>query len=178
MGQVSVPVAAFRDRQLPLVCVKTGREAERMVAVQAVFIPVWTWWLFLLGPLVLQLARWLLRRQVTGWVPMCRSAAHRLERVRRFGWASLLAGVVPVLLGGLAGWPDLARPGVVALAVGIVAELVSPLWSVGARLDRAGGRVVLTRVHPGFCEAVADGGVSAGRPAETPPRGHPEADWR
>lgn len=159
MAEVSIPVAAFRRKELPLVCVKTGRGADRMVAVQASSASAWTLWLLPLGP-VLFLVRWLCRRQVTGWVPMSRSAAAQLERVRRLGCASLAVVVVVVSLfvGGLANSPCLARLGVTALAAGVVAGLLEPIWSVGARLDRSGDRVLLTRVHPAFRAAVAAAG--------------------
>jgi hypothetical protein len=157
MAEVSIPVAAFRRQELPFVCVKTGRAADRMVAVHASSAPAWTWWLLPLGP-VLFLVRWLGRRQVTGWVPMCRSAAVRLERVRSLGCASLYVVVVSLFLGRVAGSPCLARLGVTALAAGVAAALLEPIWSVGARLDRSSDRVVLTRVHPAFRAAAANAG--------------------
>lgn len=162
MAEVSIPVAAFQRQELPLVCVKTGREADRMVAVLAFSAPAWTWWLLPLGP-VLFLVRWLSTRQVTGWVPMSRSAAVQLERVRRLGCASLLVVVVSLFLGGLVSSPCLARLGVTALAAAVAAGLLEPIWSVGARLDRSGNRVWLTRVHPAFCAAAAAAGDLPGR---------------
>jgi hypothetical protein len=155
MAEVSIPVAAFQRQELPLVCVKTGRRADWMVAVQAATALAWNWWLLPLGPLLL-LVRWLWRRQVTGWIPMSRAAAAQLESVRRLGCASLLVAVVSVVLGRLAGSPCLARIGVAALATGAAAGLLEPIWSVGARLDRSGNWVLLTRVHPAFCAAAAD----------------------
>jgi hypothetical protein len=164
MAEVSVPLMAFQRQQLPLVCVKTGRVADRMVTVHASSAPAWTWWLLPLGPVLLLLARWFWRRQVTGWVPMCRSAAARLERVRWFGCGGLYVAVVSLFLGRLASSPCLARLGVTALAAGVAAALVEPIWLVGARLDRPGNRVVLTRVHPAFRAAAADtGGLLGGR---------------
>jgi hypothetical protein len=161
VGQISVPVAAFRDGELPPVCVKTGGRAQRMVAVQATRTPRWTWWLLPFGPLAFLLVRWLLRRQVTGWVPMSRSAARQLEGVRWLGWVSLLLAVVSAFLGDLVGSPQLARVGLVALATAVAAELAAPLWSVGARLDPSRMYVALTRVDPKFHEAVVRGGFAA-----------------
>jgi hypothetical protein len=163
MGRVSIPIMAFRERKLPLVCAKTGRRADQMVAVQAVAIPLWTWWVLPFGPPLFLLVRWLMRRQVTGWLPMSRSAAARLRRVRRLGCASLLIGAASVLAEAVAGVPCLARVGLAALATAVAAGLFEPVWSVGARLDRSSDRVLLTRVHPAFCEAVAeDGDLSSG----------------
>jgi hypothetical protein len=156
MAEVSVPLAAFQRQELPLVCAKTGRAADTMVAVPASSAPGWTWWLLPLGP-VLFLVRWFWRRQVTGWVPMCRSAAAQLERVRRLGCACLYVVVVSLFLGRLTSSPCLARLGVTALAAGVTAALLEPNWSVGARLDRSGDRVLLTRVHPAFRTAAVAG---------------------
>ncbi len=164
MGRVSIPIVAFRDRKLPLICAKTGRRADKMVAVQAVAMPLWTWWLLPFGPLLFLLVRWLLRRQVTGWLPMSRSAAARLQQVRRLACASLLVGIASVLLDEVAGVPCTARVGLAGLATAVAAGLLEPVWSVGARLDRSSDRILLTRVHTAFCEAVAkDGDLSTGR---------------
>jgi hypothetical protein len=167
MAQIALPVAAFRDRQLPRVCVKTGGRAESMVAVWAILVPLWTWWLLPLGPLPFLLARWLLRRQVAGWLPMSRSAAARLDRVRRCGWLSLLVAVVSLVSGEVTGWLYLPRLGLGALAAAVIAGLVEPLWSVGARLDRSRDQVLLTRVHPEFCTAVEGSPPPRSPPAES-----------
>jgi hypothetical protein len=155
MSQISVPVAAFRERRLPPVCARTGTPADTMVAVRASWTPPWTWWLLAGGVLPFLLARWLTRRQEPGWVPMSAPFASRIERVRQLGGGYLVAGITSLLVGWFAGSPCLVRLGVAAVALAVLAALLEPAWSVGARLDRSGRSVTLTRVHPRFAAAVA-----------------------
>jgi hypothetical protein len=155
MSQISVSAADFRERRLPLVCARTGDPADAMVAVQASWTPRWTVWLLLAGVAPFLLARWLTRRQQAGWVPMCGRCASRVERVRQLAAGYLVAGVTALLAGGLTRSPCLARLGIAAIALAVLATLLEPAWTVGARLDRSGGWVVLTRVHARFAAATA-----------------------
>lgn len=162
--RVSVPVATLQAAALPMVCAKTGALADRMVCIQATTTASWTWWLLPGGPLPLQAAQWLVRRQITGWIPMAARPAARLRRIRCVSLLGLALGVLAVLVGMLAGWPGLARLAVAGWAVAIAAAIAEPIWSIGARLDPSTGEVLLTRVHPKFEAAVH--GVVAGTGGE------------
>jgi hypothetical protein len=152
--RVSVPVATFQAAALPMVCAKTGAVADRMVCVQATTTASWTWWLLLGGPLPLQAARWLVRRRITGWIPMAARPAARLRRIRCVSLLGLAVGILAVLVGMLTGWPGLARLAVAGWALAIAAAMAEPISSIGARLDPSTGEVLLTRVHPKFGAAV------------------------
>ncbi len=169
MAKLVIPAATFHHGELPFVCVKTGHRADRIVAVPATRTPRWTWWLLLFGVLPFQLARWLMRRQTMGWVPMCRSAAARLQWIRLLSCASLPLGGLSVILGGLLGSPCLVHLGALALATAVGATLVEPVWSVRARLDPSGNRVLLSRVHPAFLAAVTEGKELPGRRGRSAP---------
>jgi hypothetical protein len=140
--------------------VKTGGPADMMVAVWVSRTPAWTWWLL---PVVVlfQLVRWLTRHRVVGWMPMSGVAGFRLLRLRWLGWTSLRVGALAALLGMLAGSTCLAGLSLAAVIVAVGAALLEPFWSIGARLDGAGERVLLTRVHPSFSSAAELGGASA-----------------
>lgn len=154
MATVQVHLVDFQERRLPLVCVKTGRPAERWVPVRAVRPPWWSWVLLPLAVLAFQAAYWLAREERWGWVPMTGRAATLLWRVRLVGIAGVASG--PVLLGFAAatGWVLLARSGLGALLVAMIAGALEPVFSVGALLEPAIGQVVLRRVHRGFRTAV------------------------
>ena len=153
MSQVSVSAAAFRERRLPLVCARTGGPADAMVAVRASWTPRWTIWLLPAGIAPFLLARWLTRREQAGWVPMCGQCASRVERVRQLAAGYLVAGVTTLLVGGVTRSPCLARLGMAAIALAVLAALLEPAWTVGGRLDRSGEWVILTRVHARFAAA-------------------------
>jgi hypothetical protein len=158
MSRVWVDAAAFQDEGLPMVCAKTGARADRMVCVQAAKAAGWTWWLLQYGPLPFQSARWLARRRITGWIPMAARPAARLKRIRYFSFLSLVAGTLAVIISMLISAPSLAQLAVVSLAVAITVAMVEPWWSVGAHLDPSADKVLLTRVHPRFRDAIQDVG--------------------
>jgi hypothetical protein len=155
MSEVSIPVALFRERRLPPVCVRTGAPADAMVAVRANWTPAWTWWLLAGGVLPFLLARWLTRRHEAGWVPMSGPCASRVERVRQLAAGYLIAGITALFAGGVTGSPCLVQLGLAAIALVALAGLLEPAWLVGVRLDRSGEWVTLTRVHARFAAAVA-----------------------
>jgi hypothetical protein len=149
-----VPLAAFQQRTLPFVCVKTGKLADGWVLVQALWTPPWTRWLLLFTPVPFQATYWILRIEVKGWLPMSARAAGRLRRVRYAAMAGLATGAV-LLAGALCtGWTVLTWLALAAVAGAIMAGLLESLCSVGAYLDRSTGQVLLRRVHPAFRAAV------------------------
>jgi hypothetical protein len=155
MSQIAIPVDDFRERRLPLVCARTGAPADAMVAVRASWTPRWTLLLLAGGIVPFLVARWLSRRQEAGWIPMCGPCASRVERARQLGMGYLVAGVTSLLVGGLTSSPCLARLGMAAVALAVLAGTIEPALTVGARLDRSGAWVILTRVHPRFAAASA-----------------------
>jgi hypothetical protein len=160
MARVWVPLAAFKQGDLPPVCVKTGRPAQRGLVVRATTLAPWTALpLLLLGivPLLVALA---VAPRVDGMVPLSVGADNRLRRARMARWALLTFTGTLVA----AWWLGLDLPAVqLVLAPLIIAVVLYGLevaWSVGARLDRALDGVVLGGVHPAFRSAVAGAATS------------------
>jgi hypothetical protein len=164
-ARVRVPLAAFKQGDLPPVCAKTGRPAERWLVVRATTLAPWTVLpLLLLGivPLLVALA---VAPRVDGIVPLNVGADNRLRRARIARWVLLtFTGTLVV-----AWWLGLDLPAVqLVLAPPIMAVALYGLevaWSVGARLERALDGVVLGGVHPAFRAAVASADTTTAREA-------------
>ena len=155
MERVRVPVDAFREGRLPEVCARTGAPADWLVRLRAYRTPRWTWSLLLLGVPVLLVARLLATQEVEGFVPLSDRALSRLDRVRVILQIELLLSILMLAVSFYGKWLALARLGVVALAIVTTTSVLGQRFcSVGARLDRDGRWVMLTRVHPAFREAL------------------------
>jgi hypothetical protein len=162
MATIRVQLVDFQARALPLVCIKTGRPADRWVPVRAGRPLWWSWLLLPFAVVAFQAAYWLARGEQWGWVPMSGRAATLLWRVRLVGVTAVTSA--PVLLGFAAatGWVLLARSGLGVLLVAMIAGMLESVLSVGAVLEPAMGCVVLRRVHPRFRTAVIDQRSSTG----------------
>ena len=162
MARVWVPLAAFKQGDLPPVCAKTGRPAQRWLVVRATTLASWAALpLLLLGivPLLVALA---VAPRVDGMVPLSVSADNLLRRARIARWVLLaLTGTLVV-----AWWLGLDLPAVQLILAPLIMTLVlygvEVAWSVGARLDHALDGVVLSGVHPGFRSAVASADTTTG----------------
>jgi hypothetical protein len=87
---------------------------------------------------------------------MSNRAATLLWRVRLVGIAAVASGPVLLSLAAATGWVLLARSGLAALLVAVIASMMEQVLSVGALLEPTIGCVLLRRVHPGFRAAVMD----------------------
>jgi hypothetical protein len=138
MARVWVPLAAFKQGDLPPVCAKTGRPAQRWLVVRATTLSSWAALpLLLLGivPLLVALA---VAPRVDGIVPLSVAADHRLRRAKIARWVLLaLTGTLVV-----AWWLGLDLPDVqlvlAPLIMAVVLYGVEVAWSVGAQA--CGGR--------------------------------------
>ena len=162
MARVWVPLAAFKQGDLPPVCAKTGRPAQRWLVVRATTLASWAPLpLLLLGivPLLVALA---VAPRVEGIVPLSVAADNRLRRARIARW--MLLALTGTLVGGW--WLGLALPDVqlvlAPLIMAVVLYGVEVAWSVGARLDHALDGVMLSGVHPAFRSAVASADTATG----------------
>jgi hypothetical protein len=164
MATAWVPLAAFREGDLPPVCAKTGEPAQRWLLVKASALPSWALLpLLLLGvvPLLVALA---VSPRVAGLVPLGVRADQRLRRARAVRWTLLAFAVAVVVAQGTRTLEVTVELAVVPLLAAVALYLVEVAWSVGGRLDRSLDGVVLTGVHPAFRSALATGDPAAELP--------------
>jgi hypothetical protein len=162
MARVWVPLAAFKQGDLPPVCAKTGRPAQRWLVVRASTLSSWVAVPLLLLGIVPLLVAMTVAPRVEGMVPLSVGADNRLRRARIARWGLLtLTGALVV-----AWWLGMVLPAaqlvVVPLVMAVVLYGVEVAWSVGARLDHALDGVMLSGVHPGFRSAVASADTTTG----------------
>ncbi len=151
-------MGAFRDGDLPGICVKTGEPAEFSTPVVATRTPDWPCLLLFFGILPFLIASAFSTERAEGMVPFSGSALRRLRQVRMTRWGTLLAALVLLVLLLLRGEPAVLVVLFFAALAGVpVLYALDYAWSVGARLDLEAGAVLLRGVHPDFKQAVEAG---------------------
>jgi hypothetical protein len=174
-ASVRLPVDDFVVGDVPMICVRTGAEADGLVDIESSESGFRLWWLFLLvlGPVgifaivVLALATPRDRR-VGGSVPMTHealAAQNRLIGIGNWAWAVPIvafAGGAGLLMAPTVNGYSLAGLGLGLLGFGLMGGFVALLVmsalasrrTVQVRLDGSGRWVELRNVHPRFAAAV------------------------
>jgi hypothetical protein len=164
--EVTIWASQMQSGGLPAICAKTGEPADRWTRLTFRTPPAWANALLVagvvlggVGLVVALLVRNAVSPRATGRLPFTSSIATRIRVCSIGGTIALLAGLVLVLVGALAGSGTLAAVGGVLFVVGLVLLIV-----LGRTLPRAVVRkdpgtpndrvVVLRRVHPQFVQGV------------------------
>jgi hypothetical protein len=135
------------DSKLPMVCARSGSEADVVVVHELIDSPVWSWLAFAFGPLVgvvAQLATSEVRRVR---IPTSQRLARRYFLVARL---TALLLIVPIFIVPFS--PGAAAALLIVL-FGIRVLSLRTLW-VSPRLR--GDRISIAGVHERFADAVAD----------------------
>jgi hypothetical protein len=153
MARTWIPLGAVESGALPAVCARSGRPADRFLAVTARARAGWTWWLLPLGVLPFLAARHFATR-ITVLIPISRQAAQRVERLRLAGLLALLLAMASAMAAAVSDRraPLLVALGLLVTAAGFMAMEATSL--VRAQLDPSARGVLLTGVHPAFRDAV------------------------
>ncbi|HUZ68088.1 MAG TPA: hypothetical protein VMU65_00110 [Candidatus Saccharimonadales bacterium] len=168
---VTVPAKYFEEGRLPAVCVVTGAPATSNLRRRYSTTPGWVGCLFFISWFALLIAWIATRRSASGYVPVCKAVATRVQsrhaamvRLAALGGAAWVA-IIPVsatpALSQVANPLGLAlgAAGLVALVCSAVASIMeeSALGVQGRVVeDGFGARWVQLRgVHPAFSRALA-----------------------
>jgi hypothetical protein len=138
---------------LPPVCAKTGRPADRFLAMRARTQAGWTWLLLPLGVLPFLTVRHF-AREVTIQVPLAERVLQQLEHLRLGGLVALLETVILAGVGLIAGCRHAVLGAVAFLAAAAFMGAIKAARSVRPRLDLSARTVVLSGVHPVFRDEV------------------------
>jgi hypothetical protein len=167
-AQTTIWAGQLAAAQLPPICVKSGRPAERWVRVSFVTYPAWTWLLLLAGALPFVIVRFVVQKSARGRLPYAEPQGGRLAALR---WVLPVLLIVTIVL-FIAAIPVMTSDGTAgAVTLGLAALLLAALIVLNvyvrvALLPR--GRVlgdpripdrwvVLHGVHPAFADAVRRG---------------------
>lgn len=158
MARVWVSREELATGEFPQVCVVTGARADATVPVRFDSLPEWAWVLLLFGLFPFLIATAFATERVAGEVPVVREVVERYHRRRRRSrW--LAAGGAALIVGGLlAGAAWVVGSGVLVVGAGTAVAVVASRGFVDGRPDRTGLWVSLSRVHPGFADALEAGG--------------------
>ncbi len=135
------------DSKLPMVCARSGTEAEVVVVHELISSPSWSWLAFALGPAAGILAQLATSEARRVRIPASQRLARRYFLAARLTALSL---IVPIFIVAVS--PVAAAALLIAL-FGIRVLALRALW-VTPQL--CGNRISITGVHEGFADAVAD----------------------
>lgn len=140
--------------RIPAVCVITGQPTADIVRVRGVAVPRWVMWLLPVGGFLAYLVAG--SNTSTRYDLLLPCDARVLERRRRRShWAAgtwALGIVVTAIL--LLRWPDLAGVGWSVIGLAMVGAVANQLTSSPGVWVGEGDRLVVSRVHPAFRDAV------------------------
>lgn len=152
-SSVLVPRLALAEADLPDVCVRTGRPADARIEFRHRSTPGWTWLLLPFGIVPFVLANLFAGELVVGEVPVTRELVERQRRVRRLAALLLATGILVVVIGVVASAPWVVGTGLAVAVTGFGLYAYDAFTWIGARPDRTGLWVRMTRVHPDFAAA-------------------------
>jgi len=154
VANVTLSREQFRYAELPRICAKTGRPADRVVVTRFEYLPGWTYLLLFAGIFPFLIAVFFARKQVEGSLPISDTALdryHAHRRWRHLGLALTAAGFGLVIAMQQPWLLIVAAAGVLLL----VGAEVSRSWHwVSAVAVPGTPDVELRRVHPAFAAAV------------------------
>ncbi len=161
MAKVTVRADHAVVGQLPRVCVRSGRPADRQVELTTRVggLSGWAFLLVFVGPIgwlvLLGLCLGVRGEPLSVCVPLHRDAWHAIQRVTVIGRMLIGAGVVGIVALVITG-PSAVGGGlaVAALLAGLVTEIASKLMLPRVRIDATRRWVTLAGVHPAFRNAV------------------------
>ena len=147
--------SSFRLVPLPRVCVKTGTPTADVLTIRGSAAPSWSWFMIIFGFLPWLVASLASSPSYEIQVPMQAAVWRRHRKVRRAAFIAFVVGIVLAIVATIQGHDNsaiLLFPSFVAMAAYAANEWVN---TIGVQLTRDGG-LLLTRVQPGFQEALLD----------------------
>ena len=161
--------SSFRLVPLPRVCVKTGTPTADVLTIRGSAAPGWSWFMIVFGFLPWLVANLATSKRYVIEVPMRAVVWKRHRALRRAALYLFVTGVAFAIIATTQGWQNSAILLIPAFAG--LALYAGNEWSntIGVYLTRDGG-LLLTRVHPGFKQALINSG-SATHSGEGVPRG-------
>jgi hypothetical protein len=155
MPSVEISESTSRLVALPRVCVKTGTPTADVLTIRGSAAPAWSWFMIVFGFLPWLFASVASSKPYALEVPMHAAVWRRHRQTRRAAWILFVAGVLLTIVAtvqGAANSAFLLFPSLLGMAVYAGNEWLN---TVGVQLTRDGG-LLLTRVHPGFKQALND----------------------
>ena len=154
MANVTVSREQFRYADLPRICAKTGRPADRVVVTRFEYLPGWTYLLLFAGIFPFLIAAFFARKQVEGSLPISDAALDRYHAHRPYRYVGLA-----LTAAGFALTIAMQQPWLLVVAGAGVLLLVgtelSRTWHWVSAVGVSGTPdVELRRVHPAFAAAV------------------------
>jgi hypothetical protein len=103
MARTAATVVDLETGNLPMICAKTGEEADLLAPVEFTNTPSWTWILLLFGFFPWLIARHFATERMVGHVPLSNTALRREQWCGRAWWVFLGLAIALIAVGLITG---------------------------------------------------------------------------
>ena len=153
MAHASATVADLETGNLPMICAKTGEEADLLAPVEFTNTRPWTWILLLFGVFPWLIARYFATERMVGQVPLSNTAMRRERWCGWAWWATLGFGIAMLVVALITQSAVAGEIGIGTLVGWIIFAFL--VWMfVTPRGYMTGEWVQFTFVNPRFAKAV------------------------